>query len=321
MVYYTALQLPRNATAEEIKRAYRKLALAAHPERATSTDSADVEDNFNLIAEAYDVLSHPARRGIYDQFGEKGLKEGVPDGRGNVNGGRYTFANNAHEIFAAFFGTTSPFADLFSMGSEPPAFYGELTGMQLPLRRTKPPPVRMELSVTLADLYNGAVKASTYTRRVLGEDGTTTDQLTTQQVKVAAGAANNSVVVFESAADEGVDIEPADVEFVLATVADTAWERDGTTLYYTAQVSLVDALCAALLPPLAHHHHRHRHRRRGRGRGRGRCPLPPSPASACVRPTTPLPRPLTRPVPCPHRSGAAGTCRCRLSTAGSYPCP
>ena len=61
MAYYTALQLPRNATAEEIKRAYRKLALAAHPERATSTDSADVEDNFNLIAEAYDVLSHPAR--------------------------------------------------------------------------------------------------------------------------------------------------------------------------------------------------------------------------------------------------------------------
>ena len=55
MAYYTALQLPRNATAEEIKRAYRKLALAAHPERATSTDSADVEDNFNLIAEAYDA--------------------------------------------------------------------------------------------------------------------------------------------------------------------------------------------------------------------------------------------------------------------------
>ena len=258
--------------------------------------------------------------GIYDQFGEKGLKEGVPDGRSNVNGGRYTFANNAHEIFAAFFGTTSPFADLFSMGSEPPAFYGELTGMQLPLRRTKPPPVRMELSVTLADLYNGAVKASTYTRRVLGEDGTTTDQLTTQQVKVAAGAANNSVVVFESAADEGVDIEPADVEFVLATVADTAWERDGTTLYYTAQVSLVDALCAALLPPLPT-------TTTATATGdvvvavavaAARC-LPP-----CLRvcpPNHSAPTTLNPSVPCPHRSGAAGTCRCRLSTAGSYPCP
>eukprot|EP00966_Prymnesium_polylepis_P245254 5673523-Prymnesium_polylepis.1 len=61
---------------------------------------------FDNIAEAYEVLSNSARRAIFDQYGEAGLKNGVPDGSGGVKGGKYQFNNNATEIFTTFFGTS-----------------------------------------------------------------------------------------------------------------------------------------------------------------------------------------------------------------------
>ena len=54
-------------------------------------------------------------------------------------------------------------------------------------------------------------------------------------------------VVIPSAGDEGVGMETADVEFVVDTVADPAWSREGSTLFYTAEVSLTDALCGTVL--------------------------------------------------------------------------
>ena len=55
------------------------------------------------ICEAYARAVQPARRAIYDQYGERGLKDGVPDGKGGVKGGKYRFNNNPTEIFTAFF--------------------------------------------------------------------------------------------------------------------------------------------------------------------------------------------------------------------------
>ena len=103
MSYYATLGLDRSATTEDVKRTYRKCALKWHPERC---DFTEAEATFQAVAESYDVLSHPARRAIYDQYGEHGLKEGIPDGKGGIKGGTYTFSKNAHEIFAAFFGTS-----------------------------------------------------------------------------------------------------------------------------------------------------------------------------------------------------------------------
>ena len=168
MSYYATLGLDRSATTEDVKRTYRKCALKWHPERC---DFTEAEATFQAVAESYDVLSHPARRAIYDQYGQHGLKEGIPDGNGGIKGGTYTFSKNAHEIFAAFFGTSrrarpdhppaarrmplsrrraepvsarrSPFSDILGdMGDEAPPFYGELTGMTLPKKPTKPEPVR-----------------------------------------------------------------------------------------------------------------------------------------------------------------------------------
>lgn len=68
--YYRALGIPKTATEEEIKKAYRKLALKFHPDK---NKAAGAEEKFKEIAEAYEVLSDKKKRDIFDKYGEEGL--------------------------------------------------------------------------------------------------------------------------------------------------------------------------------------------------------------------------------------------------------
>ena len=70
--YYEILEVPRNATAEEIKKAYRKKALQYHPDR--NPGNPEAEEKFKEASEAYQVLSDPQKRSLYDQFGHAGLQ-------------------------------------------------------------------------------------------------------------------------------------------------------------------------------------------------------------------------------------------------------
>ena len=70
--YYTVLGVQRNATPEEIKKAYRKLALQHHPDRNPGDKAA--EEKFKEASDAYQVLSDPEKRQLYDRFGIEGLK-------------------------------------------------------------------------------------------------------------------------------------------------------------------------------------------------------------------------------------------------------
>ena len=69
--YYKILGLSRGAAEEDIKKAYRKMALKYHPDK---NKSPGAEEKFKEIAEAYEVLSDKRKREIYDQYGEEGLK-------------------------------------------------------------------------------------------------------------------------------------------------------------------------------------------------------------------------------------------------------
>lgn len=158
---------------------------------------------------------------------------------------------NSQEIFEAFFGTSSPFADLFgSMGDEAPAFYGELTGMTLPKKPGKPAPLLVPMQVTLSEIYNGATKKVTYTRHKLQADKTTTLVTETLHIRVSPGWADGTVSTFECAGDEGVDMIAADVQVVMETIPDAAWARDGDVLCYTADITLCEALtnCIVKVP-------------------------------------------------------------------------
>ena len=72
--YYEVLNVAREAGADDIKRAYRRLALKYHPDNYKGDDKAEAERMFKELAEAYEVLSDPQKRQIYDSYGHEGLR-------------------------------------------------------------------------------------------------------------------------------------------------------------------------------------------------------------------------------------------------------
>ncbi|XP_062307396.1 dnaJ homolog subfamily B member 5 [Osmerus eperlanus] len=109
--YYKTLGIPKGSNEEEIKKAYRRMALRFHPDKNTD---ANAEDKFKEVAEAYEVLSDPKKRVIYDQLGEEGLKTGGSGSSGGPGSSsyHYTFHGDPHATFASFFGGSNPF-DMF----------------------------------------------------------------------------------------------------------------------------------------------------------------------------------------------------------------
>lgn len=103
--YYEILGVPRNATEEEIKKAYRRLALKYHPDR--NEGSKEAEEKFKEVTAAYEVLRDPEKRALYDRYGEAGLKGGA----GGFPG--FDFAQ-AVEIFMRDFGGFGGFEEIFA---------------------------------------------------------------------------------------------------------------------------------------------------------------------------------------------------------------
>lgn len=85
--FYKILGIQKGANDDEIKKAYRKLALKYHPDK---NKSAGAEERFKEIAEAYEVLSDKKKRDIYDQYGEEGLHGGAP-GAGPEGGQSFSY--------------------------------------------------------------------------------------------------------------------------------------------------------------------------------------------------------------------------------------
>src|SRR3979409_750238 len=73
--FYQTLGVHRGAGDEEVKKAYRKLAMECHPDR--NNGSKESEEKFKAITEAYDVLRDPNKRAVYDRYGEAGLRGGA----------------------------------------------------------------------------------------------------------------------------------------------------------------------------------------------------------------------------------------------------
>lgn len=102
--FYNTLGVQRNASDDEIKKAYRKLAMQYHPDR--NNGSRDAEEKFKEITEAYDVLRDPNKRAMYDRYGEAGL-------RGGAGGFHHVDLAEALNIFMRDLGGMAGFGDLF----------------------------------------------------------------------------------------------------------------------------------------------------------------------------------------------------------------
>ncbi len=139
--YYKILGVERTASADEIKRAYKKVAIKYHPDR--NPGNKEAEEKFKQAAEAYDVLRDPEKRQRYDQFGADGV-----NGAGGF-GGFNAESGDLNDIFRHF-------SDIFG-GSFGGGFGGFGGGSAEP-RQYKGSDMRMKVKLTLDEITNGVVK-------------------------------------------------------------------------------------------------------------------------------------------------------------------
>lgn len=141
--YYEVLGVEKNASDEELKKAYKKVALKYHPDR--NPGDKDAEEKFKEAAEAYKVLSDPQKRQAYDRFGHEGL-----NGAGGFGGG-FGGGMNMEDIFSAF-------GDIFGGGGFG-GFGGFGGGGQQGGKRTyKGADLRVRLTLTLEEIAMGVTK-------------------------------------------------------------------------------------------------------------------------------------------------------------------
>jgi len=135
--YYEVLGVPKSASQDELKKAYRKAAMKNHP------DKGGDPEKFKELAQAFEVLSEPEKREIYDQYGEDALKEGM--GGGGASG------HSPFDIFEQFFGGGGSFGGGSSRG----------------YRQKRGEDVVHSLKVSLEELYNGTTKKLSLSKNVL----------------------------------------------------------------------------------------------------------------------------------------------------------
>ena len=95
--YYELLTVPRNASDDEIKKSFRRLAMKYHPDR--NIGSPEAEEKFKKVKEAYEILSDPKKRSAYDQFGHAGVDPSMGGGQradfNDVFGGCLLYTSDA----------------------------------------------------------------------------------------------------------------------------------------------------------------------------------------------------------------------------------
>ncbi|MFT5284501.1 MAG: molecular chaperone DnaJ [Planctomycetota bacterium] len=148
--YYDVFGVQRNASADEIKKAYRKLAMKHHPDR--NPDDAGAEEKFKEAAEAYDILGDQEKRAQYDQFGHAAFSQG------GMGGGGAGFSN-MEDIFSAF-------GDIFSGGGGGGGggVFGDLFGGGGGRRRSGPArgrDLKIVLDMTLEEIDQGVERTIT----------------------------------------------------------------------------------------------------------------------------------------------------------------
>jgi len=275
--YYEILGIAKSASAAEIKKAYRKLAIKYHPDK--NPDDKEAEEKFKEAAEAYEVLSDDNKRARYDQFGHAGM--GGAAGGGGFGGG----GMNMEDIF-------SQFGDIFGGGGF--GGFGGFGGQSRGPQRIKGSDLRIRVKLNLEEMVNGVEKkikvkrfkqaegatAKTcptcngsgqqvrVTNTILGQMQTATTCSTCQGIgKVAdhipPGANNQGLIKVEetveikipAGAREGIQLQvrgkgndapfdgiPGDLLVVIEEEEHETLKRDGNNLHYDLYISIPDAV-------------------------------------------------------------------------------
>jgi curved DNA-binding protein len=220
--YYKTLGVERNASEEEIRKAYRKLAMQYHPDRNPNDQQA--EERFKEINEAYQVLNDPTKRAHYDRLGSdysNWQRRGAPgdfnwDQYGGFPGGVRVEYGDLDDLFG---GGAGGFSDFFR------TIFGQGAGTGTRTRtRQQPQGYQQELEITLDEAYQG-------TTRVFESDGKQ------KQVRIPAGVRTGSKVRVAGAGPNGLDLY-----LIVEVREDPRFERRGNDLHTTAAVNVFTAI-------------------------------------------------------------------------------
>ena len=278
--FYAILGVGRNASADEIKKAYKKMALKWHPDRNPSNQK-EATEKFKEISEAFQVLNDPEKKQVYDMYGEEGLNGNVPSNFGqqggpggsfsfNFHGSPFSFANTSfkkpEDIFKMFFGDGDPrfFAssddddddDMMDSTYGMPEMHGIYGTHDNPFgsfwvpsggrssrsfAKRKPEPMVYNLELSLEQLYNGCTKKLKIRRMVEDESGRGYEEEKVIRVDVKAGWKAGTKLTFEN---EGNIVcgYASDIIVVIQEKPHMTFVRKGDDLECTVPVTLDDAL-------------------------------------------------------------------------------
>ena len=236
--YYAVLGVKRNASADEIKSAYRKLARKYHPD---ANKSAGAAEKFTEATEAYDVLSDAEKRKLYDQYGHAGPAAGP--GAGFAGAGRGGQAGQGAAFnFGDIFGGGSGFAGM-SLDDILQSLGG---GRGRRGRRREPrPPQRgsdseTRLTLDFLQALHGTATRIRISRQ--GPDGST--QQETIEVKIPAGVKDGSKIRVRGKGGLG-EGSPGDLYIIVNVRAHEYFRREGDDIYVSVPISITEAALGA----------------------------------------------------------------------------
>jgi len=250
--FYNILGVEKNVTEKELKKAYRKLALKWHPDKAKGNKDY-AKKKFQDINDAYEVLNNPEKKKLYDQFGEEGLN--IPAGGGFGQPGSNTFFFSSHggmpggftnpeDIFKSFFGTNDPFEaenSFSNMGGGHSFHIPHNSHFQH--MNNKPRIIKKYFSCTLEQLYNGCSKKMKITRKVptMGNSLKKEEKIIT--INVRKGWKEGTKLTFPNSGDiHYYNGRGDDIQFILKETKHPRFNRINNDLETTVNITLKNAL-------------------------------------------------------------------------------
>ncbi|KAK4786955.1 hypothetical protein SAY86_010788 [Trapa natans] len=259
--YYKILGVDRNTNNDDLRRAYRKLALRWHPDK-NPDNQRNAEARFKQISEAYDVLCDPRKRAAYDRFGEDSLRGQMPPpGAGGTTyfqtgEGPSTFrfnTRNPADIFAEVFGHSSSFSSgrmgggggrggrrgaRSSRSSFGDNTFSSSTHQHAPM---KDPTIETKMACSLEDIYKGITKKMKVSRDIIDVTGKTTHEEEILEIQITPGLKEGKKFVFHGKGNVRPNAIPADLAFILDEKPHSVFTRDGNDLVVTKTVTLTKA--------------------------------------------------------------------------------
>lgn len=237
MELYKELGLSENATKEEIKKAYRKLSLKYHPDKATG----DVE-KFKRINEAYSVLSDPEKRKKYEF--EKRMKQGGRGMRGghpNMGQGippevfNMMFNNKGNHPFANFMGM-----NMSNMGPNVRIFQN---GREVTHDMRKPAPINMHINLTIEEAFYGLKKDIIVERWIQEENNMKKVEKETIYIDIPKGIDNGEIIILENKGNVLENDKRGDVKVHIKIENNSKFVRRGLDLVYQKKLTFKESIC------------------------------------------------------------------------------